>query len=287
MLPLWQKSSGRFGYVCGQVDPRFTRDLDAMKRQALSLIAASPNVMVKCPGSAEGLQLVEQLTAMGIPTNATMSFSVSQYVECMNAVSRGIDKAVSGKIDMSRWRSVITHMSSRIGELGELQSQAKARNINLTPADIRWAEIAIFKKAYFLGLKRNHPSKMLMCSMRIDHDLEPGRPSSWHIEKVAGSAAVFTCPPSYIAGLMEVEHAIPELNPDAINEKIPEAVLDRLKRVPFFEQSYEIDGMTTAEFSRYASFERTEAEFSKAAAKIIGFTAEQFSAPGRSAVSYE
>jgi transaldolase len=258
-----------------------------MKRQALDLAGASPNVMVKCPGSAEGFRLVEELTAQGISTNATMSFSVSQHAECMNAVSRGLKKTgLTGKKSDS-WRSVITHMSSRIGELGELQSQALAKNIILTPTDIRWAEIAIFKKAYHMGHDSGHPSKMLMCSMRIDHDIEPGRPSIWHMEKTAGSNAVFTCPPSLIAGLMEIGNAIPEPDPNAINQEIPQTVLDRLLKIPYFQKSYEFGGMVPHEFAGYASFERTAGEFTLAVNRLTSFVKKQFTELGRNPDSYE
>ena len=87
---------------------------------------------------------------------------------------------------MSRWRSVITHMSARLGNLGDLKAQAELRGIDLSPEDILHGEIAVLKRAYRHGRSIGHPSKMLQCSMRIVDPGPGGRATSWHIEKIAG-----------------------------------------------------------------------------------------------------
>jgi|GEM_PF-76648 len=281
LKPKWDASKGAYGYISGQVDPRFATDYDAMYRQAMDIAAIAPNVIVKCPGSAEGYRLIEELTAQGIGTNNTTSFAMSQYVACMNAVSRGLERARRNNVDMFRWRSVITHMAARIGDCGDLKAQAAARGIDLTPADVRWAEVAIYKRAYFWGRERNHPSKMLMCSMRVDTDVEPARRSSWHVEKIAGSNSVYTCPPKYIGALMEAEDELPPFDAHAIDESVPKVVLDKLMRIPYFEQSYEPDGMEPGEFSRYASFVGTAAEFAAATRGMVDFVAQQFQRMGK------
>ncbi|NMD07716.1 MAG: transaldolase, partial [Phyllobacteriaceae bacterium] len=105
----WDVSNGKYGYVSGQVDPRFVTDGALMLKQGLELAAIAPNVMVKIPGSKEGYEIIEELTARGISTNNTTSFTVPQYITCMNAVSRGLERAKKAGVDLSRWRSVITH----------------------------------------------------------------------------------------------------------------------------------------------------------------------------------
>ena len=93
-------------------------------------------------------------------------------------------------------------MSARYGTLGHLQKEATERNIELSEADVRWAEIAIFKKACRL-VKENkeYPGKMLLCSMRMSPVVN-GDVRSWHVEKAAGANIVYTCPPPYIEGLL-------------------------------------------------------------------------------------
>ena len=147
------------------------------------------------PGTREGYQVIEELTARGIATNNTLSFTVPQFVACMDAVQSGLEKARKNKVDLSAWRSVITHMSARYGALGDLKAQADARKIDLSEAEIRWAELLIFKRAYRMLQERKHPSKMLMCSMRISPPMSDGSQASWHIEKIAGSDVAEHLPP--------------------------------------------------------------------------------------------
>jgi transaldolase len=277
----YEVSGGKYGFVSGQVDPRFVTDGERMLRQGLELAAIAPNVMVKIPGSMEGYQVIEELTARGISTNNTTSFTVPQYVACMDAVSRGLARAKANGVDLSAWRSVITHMSARLGNVGDLKAQAEARGIALTPEDILHGELAVMKRAYWLGQHNKHPSKMLQCSMRVSDAGPGGTASSWHISKLAGGDFVYTCPPSYIAQLMQAEDRLPAFDAEAISEEAPAASIDKLMRIPYFRQAYEPDGMKPEEFSRFGAFVTTAAEFAGATRKTVDFVAQSVEAAQR------
>lgn len=271
--PVFEAMAGRYGYVSGQVDPRVNFDAPAMLAQGLQLAAIAPNVMVKIPGSAEGYQVIEELTARGISTNNTTAFTVPQYMACRAAVSRGLIRAGVAGVDLSHWRSVITHMSSRLGNLGDLKAEADARGIALSPDDILHAEMAVMKRAYWLGRDAGHPSKMLQCSMRV-HDQGPGGvASSGHIAELAGGDFVYTCPPGYIAQLMQAEDRLPPFDANAINREPPAEVMSRLMQLPYFRKSYAVDGMQPAEFSQFAAFVVTAGEFAAATRKTVDFVA--------------
>lgn len=273
ILPVYDASNGRYGFLSGQVDPRFVTDFDLMLAQGLQLAALGRNVMVKIPGSAEGYRVIEELTARGIATNNTTSFTVPQYVECMNAVSRGLERAKAAGVDLSRWRSVITHMSARLGNVGDLKVQADLRGISLTPEEILHGEMAVLKRAYRHGKATGHPSKMLQCSMRVTDEGEGGTASSWHISKIAGGDFVYTCPPGYIAQLMQAEDRLPEFEASAIDEDAPAEVIEKLRQLPYFRQAYDFDGMLPAEFSRFAAFAATANEFAAATRRTVDFVA--------------
>lgn len=273
ILPVYDASNGRYGFLSGQVDPRFVTDFDLMLAQGLQLAALGRNVMVKIPGSAEGYRVIEELTARGISTNNTTSFTVPQYVECMNAVSRGLERARAAGVDLSRWRSVITHMSARLGNVGDLKVQADLRGISLTPEEILHGEMAVLKRAYRHGKATGHPSKMLQCSMRVTDEGEGGTASSWHISKIAGGDFVYTCPPGYIAQLMQAEDRLPEFEASAIDEDAPAEVIEKLRQLPYFRQAYDFDGMLPAEFSRFAAFAATANEFAAATRRTVDFVA--------------
>lgn len=273
ILPVYDASNGRYGYLSGQVDPRFVTDYELMLAQGLQLAALGRNVMVKIPGSAEGYRVIEELTARGISTNNTTSFTVPQYVECMNAVSRGLERARAAGLDLSRWRSVITHMSARLGNVGDLKAQAELRGIPLTPEEILLGEMAVLKRAYHHGKRTGHPSKMLQCSMRVQDEGEGGTASSGHISMIAGGDFVYTCPPGYIAQLMQAEDRLPEFKASAIDEEAPAEVIEKLRQLPYFRQAYDFEGMSPAEFSRFAAFAATANEFAAATRRTVDFVA--------------
>ena len=271
ILPVYHASKGRRGHVSGQVDPRFVSDYDRMLAQGLELAALSPNLMVKIPGSAEGYRVIEELTARGISTNNTTSFTVPQYMACMAAVSRGLDRAWAAGLDMSRWRSVITHMSARLGNVGDLKAQAEARGIVLSPDEIIDAEMAVMKRAYHHGRASGHPSKMLQCSMRVLDDGTTAR--CRHLADLAGGDFVYTCPPGFIAQLMQAEDRLPAFDASAIDREPDAALIAKLRQLPYFRQAYDFDGMAPEEFSQFGAFATTATEFAAATRKTVDFVA--------------
>ena len=269
--PVFAKSGGKYAWLSGQVDPRFVTDGEKMLAQGLSIAAQAENVMVKLPGSKQGYEVLEELTARGISTNNTTSFTVSQYMRCMAAVSAGLLRAKAAGVDLSKWRSVITHMSSRLGEKGDWKKEADARGIELSIPEIRDGEEAVLKRAYHYGKSIDHPSKMLQCSMRVEKDERTGKTVSRHIEDFAGSDMVYTCPPSYIAGLMEVEEDLAPCDPDAINREPDPASIAKLMKLPSFRAAYEFDGQTPDQFAQFGSFQATATEFAAATRQTVDF----------------
>ena len=229
----------------------------------------------------EGYQVIEKLTAKGIATNNTLSMTVPQFVACMEAVERGLKQAKKDGVDLFRWRSVITHMSVRYGTLGDLKDQAQARGIDLSEADIRWAEIAFLKRAHQIIQEKGYRNKMLICSMRMSPSTDDGSAASWHIEKIAGADIVYTCPPKYIQELMDAEDKLKPFSPEAIHEPIPQKTLEKLLRIPYFVEAYEPDGMTPEQFNKQGAVVATAAEFAKATRATVDFVAQQLQVEGK------
>lgn len=268
--PVYDKSGGKFGFLSGQVDPRFVTDGVKMLAQGLTIAEMGANVMVKIPGSKEGYEVIEELTARGISTNNTTSFTVAQYMRCMAAVTAGLQRAKAAGVDLSKWRSVITHMSSRLGEKGDWQKEAELRGIELSIPEIRDGEEAVLKRAYHWGKDNGHPSKMLQCSMRVEIDERTGKICSRHIQDFAGSNFVYTCPPSYIHGLMKVEDEL-EFDANAIDRPANPDSVAKLMKLPSFRQAYEFEGMKPDEFALYGSFQVTATEFAAATRQTVDF----------------
>jgi transaldolase len=269
--PVYKASGGRYGLVSGQVDPRWVRDGRRMLEQGLQIAAQGENVMVKIPGSKEGYEVIEELTARGISTNNTTSFTVPQYVRCMSAVSAGLLRAKGSGVDTSRWRSVITHMSARLGELGDWRTEAQSRGIALSLDEIRDGEEAVLKRAYHFGKANHHPSKMLQCSMRIEKSERTGKTVTRHLQDFAGSDMVYTCPPGFVAGLMTVEDVLEPFDPKAIDREPRRESVEKLLKLPSFRAAYEFEGMSPEDFGHYGAFKATETEFAAATRQTVDF----------------
>jgi transaldolase len=270
-LPLFEASNYKAGFLSGQVDPRSVFDKDAMMRQAEEIAAINPNVMIKIPGTKQGYEVIEYLTSKGIATNNTLTFVLPQLVDCANSVKRGLETAKKNGVDLSRWRSVITHMESRYGDLGGLRDFAREKGIELSDGEVRLAELAIFKKAYKYLIDNKLPSKMLSCSLRIGPTVD-GQDRIWHMEEKAGASIVVTCPPGFIDEVIflpGVEKITFEK--DRILEDIPQDVMDKLMRIPYFERAYSEDGYTRDEYNTHPSLQRTAEQFSKATEEMVAF----------------
>ena len=270
-LPLFEKTDYKEGYLSGQVDPRSAFDKDAMLKQALEIAKLNPNVMIKVPGSKEGYEVIEELTARGISTNNTLTFVLPQLMDCARTVQRGPETARKNNVDLSRWRSVITHMESRYGDLGGLRDFGKEQGVELSEGDVRLAELAIFKKACRLLKEGGYPSKMLSCSLRLGPTVD-GKTKLWHLEEKTGADIVVTCPPPFIDDVInfpEPESIVFE--EDRISKDTPQDVMDKLMRIPYFEKAYAVDGYTRDEYNTLPPLERTADQFSKATWKMVEF----------------
>jgi transaldolase len=270
-LPLFEASNYKEGYLSGQVDPRSVFDKEAMIRQAEEIAAINPNVMIKVPGSQQGYEVIEYLTARGIPTNNTLTFVLPQLVDCADTVKRGLETARKNGVDLSKWRSVITHMEGRFGNLGGLKDLAAQAGVELTDGEVRLAELAIFKKAYKYLKDNDLPSKMLSCSL-ITGPTVDGQNRIWHLEEKAGADVVVTCPPSFIDKVLflpGVEKI--EFEKDRILGGIPGDLMDKLMRVPYFEKSYAADGYSREEYNTIPALQKTAEQFSNATEEMVAF----------------
>ena len=197
-----------------------------------------------------------------------------QFVECAKAVKRGVETAKKNKVDLSQWRSVITAMESRYGDLGGLRDFGKEKGIELSEAEVRWAELAIFKKAYKFLKDNNYPSKMLSCSLRLGPSVN-GEQRIWHLEEKTGAAIVVTCPPTYIDQILNFENQQNIVfEKDTISREIPRDVMDKLIQIPYFEKAYREDGYTRDEFNTHPALMKTAEQFANATREMVAFAAK-------------
>ena len=116
LAPVHEASGGRDGFVSLEVDPRLARDTDATIAQAGQLWAevGRPNLMIKIPGTAEGLPAVTASLASGINVNVTLIFGLDRYEAVMAAWLDGLEQAVAAGHDVVRLASVASFFVSRL-----------------------------------------------------------------------------------------------------------------------------------------------------------------------------
>ncbi len=116
LRPVYDETNGLDGYVSIEVPPNLARDTEKTLAEAKRYFAAvnRPNVMIKIPGTPEGLPAVESAIAAGINVNITLLFSVDSYVDTFWAYIRGLEQRVAAGQDVSKIASVASFFISRI-----------------------------------------------------------------------------------------------------------------------------------------------------------------------------
>ena len=116
LMPVYQRSDAVDGYVSFEVEPRLARDAEgtiAAAREAWTRLGR-PNVLIKVPGTDEGLIAIETLISEGINVNVTLLFAVQAYEKVAEAYIAGIDRRVAAGDEVDRIASVASFFVSRV-----------------------------------------------------------------------------------------------------------------------------------------------------------------------------
>src|ERR1700731_5067045 len=166
--PIYDRTCGLDGWVSLEVSPLLAHDTKSTIAAAKDLHAQArrPNVLIKIPGTPEGLPAIEEAIFAGVPTNVTLLFSDDQYLAAANAFMRGIERRIEAgftpdirsvaSIFISRWDVAVTGkvpeaLNDRLGiavakrvykaYLGLLSSSRwmRAYNAGARPQRLLWA----------------------------------------------------------------------------------------------------------------------------------------------------
>jgi transaldolase/glucose-6-phosphate isomerase len=117
--PVYQSTKKRDGYVSLEVSPYLARDTQGTLEEARRLwkSVARENVMIKVPGTAEGIPAIRQLLSEGLNINVTLLFAQPVYEEVAAAFIDGVEKFAATGGDVSKVASVASFFISRIDSL--------------------------------------------------------------------------------------------------------------------------------------------------------------------------
>ncbi len=116
LRPVYESSKRRDGYVSLEVSPYLARDAKGTIQEARALWKAvgRENVMIKIPGTSEGIPAFQQAISEGINVNVTLLFAQEVYVKVAEAYIAGLEQYAAGGGDVSRMASVASFFISRI-----------------------------------------------------------------------------------------------------------------------------------------------------------------------------
>ena len=94
--PIHDRTCGVDGWVSLEVSPLLAHDTKTTIAVAKELHARAgrPNLLIKIPGTPEGLPAIEEAIFAGVPVNVTLLFSDDQYVAAADAFMRGIERRI-------------------------------------------------------------------------------------------------------------------------------------------------------------------------------------------------
>jgi transaldolase len=117
--PTHDRTNGVDGWVSLEVSPLLAHDTASTLAAAKDLHtrAGRPNLLIKIPGTKEGVPAIEEAIFAGIPINVTLLFSREHYVAAAEAFLRGIERRIAGGLDpdvgsvasvfVSRWDAAV------------------------------------------------------------------------------------------------------------------------------------------------------------------------------------
>lgn len=156
LQPLWDATGGRDGWVSLEVSPLMAYDAASTVAEAQGLYqkADIPNLLVKVPGTPEGLAAIEELVFIGVPIDVTLLFSDQQYLAAADAYQRALERRREAGVDLavgsmaslvvSRWDYIcLERVPEQLKhELGPAMAGRAHRAYRGLLASSRWQELA-------------------------------------------------------------------------------------------------------------------------------------------------
>jgi transaldolase/glucose-6-phosphate isomerase len=117
--PIYERLAGGDGFVSLEVSPRLAHDTAGTIAEARKLWSAvnRPNLLIKVPGTREGLPAIQQLIGEGINVNVTLLFGLPRYREVAEAYLSGLETLAAHGKPLTRIASVASFFLSRIDVL--------------------------------------------------------------------------------------------------------------------------------------------------------------------------
>src|SRR5204863_1405259 len=203
--PIYDRTDGVDGWVSLEVSPLLAHDTASTLAAAKSLHARAgrPNLLMKIPGTQEGLPAIEEAIFAGVPVNVTLLFSREQYVAAAAAFLRGIERRIDAgltpevgsvaSVFVSRWDAAVAGkvpatLTNRLGIAIANRTYTASRDMLCSP---RWQRI------YNAGAR---PQRLLWASTGTK---DPKASDVLYIKALAAPFTVNTMPEGTLKALAD------------------------------------------------------------------------------------
>ena len=207
--PIHDATHGLDGWVSLEVSPLLASDTASTIAQAAELHARATlgNLLIKIPGTPEGLAAIEATIAAGVPVNVTLLFSREQYLAAAQAYMRGIERRVAAGLDprvgsvasifISRWDKAVmsrvpADLHDRLGIAVAKRTYAAYREMLASP---RWQA---------LSKAGAQPQRLLWASTSTK---DPSASDVLYIEALAAPDTINTIPEDTLRAFADHGHA--------------------------------------------------------------------------------
>jgi transaldolase len=203
--PVHEETQGLDGWVSLEVSPLLASDTARTIKEAADLHARAKltNLLIKIPGTPEGVAAIEASIAAGVPVNVTLLFSQEQYLAAAHAYMRGIERRVAAGLNphvgsiasvfISRWDKAVAdrvppELRNRLGIAVAERTYAAYRELLASP---RWQTLS---KAGAL------PQRLLWASTSTK---DPNASDVLYIEALAAPDTINTIPDDTLRGFAD------------------------------------------------------------------------------------
>ena len=203
--PIYDRTDGVDGWVSLEVSPLLAYDTASTIAAAKELCARAgrPNLLIKIPGTTEGLPAIEEAIFAGVPINITLLFSREHYLAAAEAFLRGIERRVEAglkpvvgsvaSVFISRWDAAVMGKAPEAlrNRLGIAMAQRTYKAYHAMLSSPRW------QRAYNAGAR---PQRLLWASTGTK---DPEASDILYIKALAAPFTVNTMPEGTLKALAE------------------------------------------------------------------------------------
>src|SRR3954469_390624 len=224
LRPVYDASDGRDGFVSFELEPRLARDAQGSVEAAKRLWARidRPNVMIKVPGTPEGLPVIAELIAAGINVNVTLLLSVAAHEEVMESYLAGLERRLAEGVPIDRVASVASFFVSRVDTAVDTKLpegsalRGRAAVANAKTAYRRFREVFAGERWERLADAGARVQRPLWASTSVK---DPAYRDTMYVEELAGPDTVNTMPAATMDAVRD--HGV--IRPNAVAERLDEA----------------------------------------------------------------